>query len=64
MKAMIHPPYRFRQTDTSNADTPAKTGEIVLSWGADGPMVTAPDRAAVPVVELFGMRRVPGGRVR
>jgi len=26
----------------------------------DGPVVIAPDRAAVPVLELFGMRRVPG----
>jgi hypothetical protein len=40
--------------------TPAETGEIVLTWGPDGPAVTAPDRAAVPVWELFGMRRVPG----
>ena len=43
------------------AATPAETtGEIVLSWAPDGPVVTAPDRAAVPAVELFGMRRVPG----
>jgi hypothetical protein len=43
------------------ADTSAEsTGEIVWSWGADGPVVTAPDRAVVPVMELFGMRRVPG----
>jgi hypothetical protein len=42
------------------AATPAETtGEIVLSWAPDGPVVTAPDRAAVPAVELFGMRRVP-----
>jgi hypothetical protein len=41
--------------------TPAETtGEIVLTWGPDGLVVTAPDRAAVPTVELFGMRRVPG----
>ena len=41
--------------------TPAETtGEIILTWGPDGPMVTAPDRAAVPALELFGMRRVPG----
>jgi hypothetical protein len=36
------------------------TGEIVLTWGPEGPSVTAPDRAAVPALELFGMRRVPG----
>jgi hypothetical protein len=41
--------------------TPAETtGEIVLTWGPDGLVVTAPDRAAVPAMELFGMRRVPG----
>ena len=31
-----------------------------MTWGPDGPVVTAPDRVAVPVWELFGMRRVPG----
>ena len=36
------------------------TGEIVLAWGTDGPVVTAPDRVAIPASELFGMRRVPG----
>lgn len=36
------------------------TGEIVLAWGHDGPVVTAPDLAAVPASELFGMLRVPG----
>ena len=36
------------------------TGEIVLTWGPEGPTVTAPDRAVVPALELFGMRRVPG----
>ena len=35
-------------------------GEIVLTWGSDGPVVTAPGRAAVPTLALFGMRRVPG----
>ena len=41
--------------------TPAETtGEIILTWGTDGPVVTAPDRAAAPALELFGMRRVPG----
>jgi hypothetical protein len=40
---------------------PAKTtGEIVLTWGLDGPAVTAHDWAAVPAMELFRMRRVPG----
>jgi hypothetical protein len=36
------------------------TGEIVLAWGPAGPVVTAPARAAVPAMELFEMRRVPG----
>ena len=41
--------------------TPAETtGEIVLTWSPDGPVVTAPARVAVPVMELFEMRRVPG----
>ena len=41
--------------------TPAETtGEILLSWGPDGPAVTAPEQAAIPALELFGMRRVPG----
>jgi hypothetical protein len=43
------------------AATPAETtGEIIFTWGTDGPVVTAPDRAAVRALELFGMRRVPG----
>ena len=41
--------------------TPAETtGEILLSWGPDGPAVTVPEQAAIPALELFGMRRVPG----
>ena len=41
--------------------TPAETtGEIVLTLGPDGPAVTAPVRAAVPALELFGMHGVPG----
>ena len=41
--------------------TPAETtGEILLTWGPEGPAVTAPDQAAIPALELFGMRRVPG----
>ena len=36
------------------------TGEIVLTFGPDGPVVTAPERAAVPAMDLFDMRRVPG----
>jgi hypothetical protein len=52
------------RTPTKLCTTPATpaetTGEIVLSWGPDGPVVTAPDRAAVPAFELFAMRRVPG----
>jgi hypothetical protein len=42
-------------------DTPQETtGEIILAWCADGPVLTAPDRAVVPAIELFGMGRVPG----
>jgi hypothetical protein len=52
------------RTPTTVSMTPAApaetTGEIVLTWGPDGPAVTAPDRAAVPALELFGMHRVPG----
>jgi hypothetical protein len=36
------------------------TGEILLSWGPNGPAMTAPEQAAIPALELFGMRRVPG----
>ena len=28
--------------------------------GPEGPVVTAPDQAAIPALELFVMRRVPG----
>ena len=52
------------RTPTTVSMTPAApvetTGEIVLTWGPDGPAVTAPDRAVVPAMELFGMRRVTG----
>ena len=52
---------RTHQPVSTDPATPAETtGEIVLSWAPDGPVVTAPDRAVVPAVELFGMRRVPG----
>jgi len=41
--------------------TPATPAETTgLTWGTDGPVVTAPNRAAAPALELFGMRRVPG----
>ena len=41
--------------------TPAETtGEILLTWSPEGPVVTAPDQAAIPALELFAMRRVPG----
>jgi hypothetical protein len=30
------------------------TGEIFLIWGSNGPVVSAPDRAAVPALELSG----------
>ena len=34
--------------------TPAETtGEILLTWGPEGPAVTAPDQAAIPALELF-----------
>jgi hypothetical protein len=36
------------------------TGEIVLTFGPDGPVVTAPERAAVQAKDLFDMGRVPG----
>jgi len=53
-----------RPTSATVSMTPATpvetTGEIVLNWGPGGPVVTAPERAAIPAVELFGMRRVPG----
>jgi hypothetical protein len=54
-------PKSDRTTVSMIPATPAETtGEIILSWGPDGPVVTAPDRAAAPALELFGMRRVPG----
>ena len=52
------------RTPTTVSNIPAApvetTGEIVLTWDPDGPAVTAPDRAVVPAMELFGMRRVTG----
>ena len=37
-----------------------QTGVIVLRWGPDGPTVHAPNKAAIPVDELFDLPRVPG----
>jgi hypothetical protein len=56
---------RTHSTVSTTPATPVETtvettGEIVLAWDPAGPVVTAPTRAAVPAMELFGMRRVPG----
>jgi hypothetical protein len=52
---------RTHSTVSTIPATPVETtGEIVLAWGPAGPVVTAPARAAVPAMELFEMRRVPG----
>ena len=52
---------RTHSTVSTTPATPAETtGEIVLAWDPAGPVVTAPARAAVPAMELLGMRRVPG----
>jgi hypothetical protein len=45
---------------STTAVTPIETtGEIILTFGPDGLGVTAPDRAAMPAIELFGLARVP-----
>ena len=56
------PPVSFatRPGSTSSASPAETTGEIVFSFGSAGLVVTAPDRAAAPLSELFGLRRVPG----
>ena len=54
------PTGRTRAVSTIPATPAETTGEILLTWGPDGPAVTAPDQAAIPALELFGMRRVPG----
>jgi len=45
---------------TDSATAVETTGEIIFSPSALGVVVMAPDRAAAPVSELFGLRRVPG----
>jgi hypothetical protein len=54
------PTGRTRPVSTIPATPAETTGEILLTWGLEGPAVTAPDQAAIPALELFGMRRVPG----
>ena len=55
------PPVSFAtRPDSTNSATPLETEEIVFSVSALGLVVTAPDRAAAPLCELFGLPRVPG----
>ena len=56
------PPVSFatRPGSTRSASPAETTGEIVFSISALGLVVLAPERAAAPVSELFGLRRVPG----
>jgi len=54
------PTGRTRPVSTIPATPAETTGEILLTWGPEGPVVTAPDQAAIPALELFAMRRVPG----
>jgi len=50
----------FLTDGTDSAGPVETTGEIVFARDALGLVVMAPDRAAAPVSELFGLRRVPG----
>ena len=52
--------FATRPDGTDSATPVETTGEIVFSRSALGLVVVAPDRAAAPVSELFGLRRVPG----
>ena len=52
--------FATRPGGTDSATPVETTGEIVFSRSALGLVVMAPDRAAAPVSELFGLRRVPG----
>ena len=50
--------FATRPDGTDSATPVETTGEIVFSRSALGLVVVAPDRAAAPVSELFGLRRV------
>jgi len=55
------PPVSFAtRPDSTDSAIPLETEEIVFSISALGLVVTAPDRAAAPLSELFGLPRVPG----